>query len=39
MTARPRGGDTSRCPACRAPVIKQLVADHSCPPVEPDTLF
>jgi hypothetical protein len=29
MTARPRGGADSRCPACRAPVITQLVGDRA----------
>jgi hypothetical protein len=29
MAARPRGGDTKRCPACRVPVIKQLVGDRA----------
>jgi hypothetical protein len=29
MTTRPRGGADSRCPACRAPVIKQLVGNRA----------
>lgn len=29
MATRPRGGDTSRCPACRTPVIKQLVGERA----------
>lgn len=29
MAARPRGGNNSRCPACRAPVITQLVGQRA----------
>jgi hypothetical protein len=29
MTTRPRSGADSRCPACRAPVIKQLVGNRA----------
>ncbi|MGW6747600.1 hypothetical protein [Streptomyces sp. NPDC055006] len=27
--ARPRGGDDSRCPACRAPILRQLVGTRA----------
>ncbi|MFE4718363.1 hypothetical protein ACFRLW_18350 [Streptomyces sp. NPDC056728] len=27
--ARPRGGDDSRCPACRAPTLRQLVGTRA----------
>lgn len=26
---RPRGGDDSRCPACRAPILRQLVGHRA----------
>ncbi|GAB2731548.1 hypothetical protein [Streptomyces bullii] len=29
MTTRPRGGADSRCPACRAPILRQLVGDRA----------
>lgn len=29
MAARPRGGADSRCPACRAPILRQLVGHRA----------